>query len=196
MRTFQRVFTAVGLAAIVVTGVVAGGSASAAPAPTPQPEAAQTLTVFNATQLYEHNKYFAPPFTSLQNWVAPVNYSAGRARLQLQILSKPSSRPMLAQVCFWQHADGVKFKYETCAKSVLITDETSMTVDLGVPTSWWKKNGVYPYTRPPSLVRILLKDPATSMMMNDDRCGRVCYRGNDLHQHVPVNIRATLTITR
>lgn len=197
MRTFQRVFTAVGMTALAITATLGGAAAAPASATTTGAEAAGgTLTVFSATQLYRADQYYAPAFSSLQNYVSPVNWSAGRAKLQLQILSKPSSRAMLAQVCFWQHAGGVKFKYETCAKPQRITDEGSWTVDLGTPASWWDKNGFYPWNNPPSVVRILLKDAASPTVMNSKNCKPVCYRGSDLAQHVPVNIKATLTITR
>ena len=193
MRPLSRLFKSVGLATAAVCLAVGVSTPSASGAAAPE---ASTLTVFSHTQVYKADQYFIPPFAPVVNWVSPVNWSAGRARLQLDVLSKPSSKLVLAQVCFWQHVGAVKFKYETCAKPVRVTDEGSWSVDLGIPNTWWQKNGFYPWTQPPSVVRILLKNPTDNTMMNNKRCKPVCYRGADLASHVPITMRATLTFTR
>ena len=85
---------------------------------------------------------------------------------------------------------------ETCSSEsqTRITDETTVTVDLGVPTSWWKLGGTFPWSSGPTVVRIMIKDEVSKRLMMSSSCGAYCYPGTDLNSHVPITLRGTLTM--
>lgn len=131
----------------------------------------------------------------LADWTSPVDYSLGRAYMRVEVTSKPSSLGVFAQMCMWRHDGAVKFKYETCAKGVTFTQPGVHYLDLGTPTTWFKKNGVWDFSKQPDLVRFVMKpDHDRNQTLLSTRCAPVCYRGSDLHLHVPIAFRASVVL--
>jgi len=163
------------------------------PPPKTQPPVSGAVTVFAGhTQNSGPGEYFEPNLASLSNWGA---LATGNAILNVDVLSKPSSKPINFQVCFWYLPTG-KFTGnfgETCGKQTTFTGESSFSINLGRPDSWWSKNGPFQWNKGPTVVRIMLKDPTTKKLMMSSRCGSACYSGGDLAAHVPIRLRATLT---
>jgi len=191
-------------AAAIDIAIIGKGQAEVAPPTAPPPTVAQpptptqppvsgAVTVFsNYTQNAGPGVYFEPNLASLSNWGA---LATGDAILNVDVLSKPSSKPIKFQVCFWYLPTG-KFTGnfgETCGKQTTFTGESSFSINLGRPDSWWSKNGSFQWNKGPTVVRIMLKDPTTKKLMMSSRCGSACYKGGDLAAHVPIKLRATLT---
>jgi hypothetical protein len=155
-------------------------------------QAATQHTIFAHSGSQTASSYFEPAATQPRDYTNP-NYAGGRAYLRLQVTSKPSNKPMQPQVCFWRHG-ARRFQFETCASTKGLTFNATGTywVDLGAPGSWWKLNGVYDWSQQASVVRIMLKDPATGTLFLSSKCGQACYSGDDLADHVPVQMTAEL----
>lgn len=138
------------------------------------------------------NSYFEPAGNQPANWVSPANYRDGRIYIRLEVISKPSSLPVQGLLCLWRHGTK-KFQYETCGggKTMRFSDEGVYWVDAGTPGKWWKKKGGWDFTKPASVMRIMLKDPATGKLLLSSKCGATCFQG-DVSQHVPVEMRATV----
>ncbi len=161
--------------------------------PVANAEAAQQITIFKWTGSQTAGSYWQPPVTQPSSYTSP-NYAGGRATVKITVLDKPSSKPMQALVCFWRHG-ARKFQFETCkAVGQPIINEGTYVADLGSPQSWWKKGGTYDWSQRASVIRIMLKDPATGKLFLSQKCGSTCYRGADLGQHVPVRFSGELTM--
>jgi hypothetical protein len=137
-----------------------------------------------------------PAFNSPPSWKSPVNYADGRAVLRLQVFSKPSAKLVKAQFCMWRHGT-VKHQYETCSGAVSFTGPGTYTLDMGKPSSWWKKSTGWDWTKAPDKVRVMLKDASTGRLLLSAACLPTvnCYTGNDLSAHLPIDFRATVTLT-
>ena len=150
---------------------------------------------FDHRAAHVKNAYWQPPVVQPANYVAPANFRDGRVLMRLEIGSKPSAMPLQAALCFWRHG-AAKFQWETCAPSRRAAFSTPGVsyVDFGPPAGWWKKNGVYDWARQASIIRIMLKDPATGRLMVTSNCGRACYPAVDIDQHVPIASRAEVIL--
>ena len=142
-------------------------------------------TLFDFTGTQTASSYWQPN-PNQPNYKSP-NYAGGKVYVQVKVLEKPSSKSMQAQLCMWRHGT-TKFQYETCAPANRITfqNEGTYYAELGAPQSWWKKAGGWDWSKPASVIRLMLKDPATGKLFLSSRCGAGCYRGGDLAEHVPV----------
>jgi hypothetical protein len=76
---------------------------------------------------------------------------------------------------------------------VAFTGTGTFYIDLGTPTTWWKKNGVYDWSKQASRGRIMIKNPGTTgKLLLSSRCGDACYDGSDLNQHIPITMSSEL----
>jgi hypothetical protein len=193
--------------AVMASALMVDPSASAAPEPDevdpdpatslePAPQAAAApgtqVTIWNATDSQTANSYWEPPVGGPANLVAPTNYAGGRAYIRIVVETKPSTRTMKPMVCFWRHADGQRFKYETCRKAATFSRTGTYYTALGTPTGWWKKGGSYDWRQKASVGRIMLTDPGSGKIFMSSKCGRACYRGGDLGSHIPVRMSSQL----
>lgn len=194
-RTLTRTLVAVAAMASAIT--VSSSSVSVAEAPdtssdTAAAAAAPQRVLFSYTGVQSFAQYWEPRPAQPSSYTSPVNYAGGHFYLKLDVLSKPSNKAMIPQVCMWRHG-AKKFQYETCSSTKMsFTSKGTYWIDLGAPAGWWKKAGGYDWSKQASVMRIMLKDPATKKLFLSSKCGAACYRGGDLAQHVPVQMRAEL----
>ena len=177
----KQVLTSVALAAAALVAVPAASITQAAGTQT---------TVWKASGLQQTNStYWEPPLGST------TTFTNGNAYIKISVTSKPSTKQVQPAVCFWRDEGATKNKYETCASTngVTFTGTGTFYIDLGTPNSWWKKNGVYDWSKQASRGRIMIKNPGTSgKLLLSSRCGAACYPGSDLNQHVPITMSSEL----
>jgi hypothetical protein len=155
------------------------------------------LTWFSGTHTATKNAYARPADASPTDFTTPVNYADGRMYWRLQITTKPSTKPMLFQICMWRHTPGkTDYNWETCSAEAAMPVSTTGTTyaDLGVIRSWWKKSNGWDWTKRPDVVRIMIKDAATKRLMMSTVCGTYCYTGPDIDQHVPITMTTATVI--
>lgn len=173
---------------------------TAAPAATTPPT--NGATVASQRLLFDHegtqtpDDYWEPAADQPADYTSPADFADGHAYLKLDVIAKPSDKPMIPQLCFWRHTESTKFKFETCStgRNDIFTSEGTYWLDLGAPGGWWKKNGVYDWSKQASVVRIMFKDPETKKLFMASKCGATCYPGDDLLDHVPVTYRAQVVL--
>lgn len=182
--TLRRVLTTVVALVLLIVGAVL------VPVSPADGAAAQHL-LFDHTASHVKHAYWQPASAQPTNYVAPANYRDGRVLMRLEIKAKPSTKVLQGALCFWRHGT-TRFQWETCAPSRRAAFSTAGVsyVDFGAPASWWKKNGVYDWTKQASIIRIMLKDPVTGKLMVTSNCGAACYPHGDIDQHVPISSRA------
>ena len=169
---------------------------------TTQAPASGSVVIWNQTMNSGPDVYWEPNWNDVGNFRSP-NLIAGDAVLEVEILSKPTSREVILQVCAWRWLNGHSFSggfEETCTSQNLqtmrFTDETGkVTINLGSPDGWWVKGGgKFPWDKGPDVMRILIKDAATKSLLIDSRCGSACYTGpGNAADHTPIQIRSKLT---
>jgi hypothetical protein len=152
-------------------------------------------TLTDATVVHTATVPTKPAFNSPANWRSPDNYADGTAYLRLQVTAKASAKPTKAQFCMWRHG-AVKHQFETCAPAITFTGPGVYKLNLGKPSSWWKKNGIWDFTKAPDKVRVMLKDVSTGKLLLSRSCGVSCYTGNDLAAHTPITFKATVVLVR
>ena len=165
------------------------------------------ITLFDAKNIVQDFDQYAQPnanWPSGGSMKSPVNYADGRAYMRLEILSKPTSINMAAQVCFWFQYDGKSFanKYEeTCSSpSTLMqfTDEGLYYFEIRSPSTWWSQNGSnnktgqFDWGKKPHVARIMFKDLKTGTLFFEKSCGSACWSGGDARDHTPVKFNAEL----
>lgn len=150
------------------------------------------ITVFKHTGSQTPSQYFDPTLNQPTSYTSPADYANGRVFVKLDVLSKPSNRSIIPQLCFWRHTDTQKFKFETCAitRKFAFDSKGTVWIDAGRPADWYKKGGSWDWSKQASLGRIMLKDEATGKLLLTSRCGAACYRGDDITDHVPVKMTA------
>jgi len=150
------------------------------------------------TQEVGPEQYFTPP-EMITTGDALAAKTAGIAMLELAVLSKPSDLLVDYQVCFWNVHDPFWLSFdETCSAALTADDEFSSVVfNLATPDSWWTLDGMpFPWAEfgdGLDIARVMVKDNATQKLLLSINCGSSCYEGTDLADHVPIEIRATLT---
>ncbi len=79
----------------------------------PSPAHADEVVVFDEVMTWRHEDpaSFNGRARGPGNWVAPVNYRDGRLMFRLEVTSKPSDRPVYAQVCLGQ----LEWQIESCS---------------------------------------------------------------------------------
>ncbi len=153
----------------------------------PAQAAGQQFTWFDQAMTHGPTKQYAQATaTAPPDWTSPINYAGGRVYVRLEILTKPSAKPVAAQICIWRNS----FTEETCSGTRTFTAPGVQWVDYGTPNSWWKKDGSWSWTSPFSPTRIMLKDAATGKLLLSQNCGAGCYTGTDLAEHVPITMHA------
>jgi hypothetical protein len=185
-----------GRVALVVLGLLLGTVAVVAPSNAGAQTAGPPLTWFSGTYTATKNAYARPADASPSSFTSPVDYAGGRMYWRLELTSKPSSKPMLFQICMWRHTPGATdYEWETCSAEAAMPVSTAGTTyaDLGVLRSWWTKSNGWDWNRRPDVVRIMIKDAETKRLMMSTVCGSYCYRGSDIDQHVPI-VMNTATI--
>lgn len=180
--------------ALVVAGVVLGGTWSNADRSPTADAAGKQITIWNHTGVHDRDTYWEPKLDQPASYTGSPDYANGTAYLKLQVLSKPSNKLMIPSVCFWRHGAQKRFQFETCARTRddAFTSTGTYWIELGTPKTWWKKNGVFDWSKPVSVGRIMLKDPATGSLFLSSKCGQACYQGNDLGRHVPLRMASQL----
>ncbi|MEL6892753.1 MAG: hypothetical protein AAFP84_14235, partial [Actinomycetota bacterium] len=176
---------ALGLGALAVPAVAA----------TSNVEAASQITVWKASGMQQTaNSYWQPTLNQPNDYTRPTNYADGRAYIKLEIVSKPSDLAVKPNICFWRHTEVKKFHFETCARSrdLGFNSEGTYYFDLNAPNKWWKKNGVFDWSIPPTLGRVMIKDDASGKLLLSSRCGAACYEGDDLADHIPIKMNSEL----
>ena len=198
-RLFPTLVVALGaltLMPAVVAGATTSGATTAGPADAAASEivtpaaAGRTVTIFSGTSTSGATTYWDVGHKGPNNLVSPVNYVGGNATLRLNVLSKPSTKALLVQVCMWRN----NYQQETCSPAGTITRTGTYNFNLGRPAGWWKK-GTFSWATPYQYSRLMVKDPASKRLMMSRNCGAACYRGNDLGQHVPIRMSGTLTFS-
>ena len=178
---FKQVLVSIGLAAAALVVVPVASITQAAGTQT---------TVWKASGLQQTaSTYWEPPLGST------TSNTNGRAYIKISVTSKPSNKTVQPAVCFWRDEGTTKNKYETCAgtNNVTFTGTGTFYIDLGTPNSWWKKNGVYDWSKQASRGRIMIKNPGTTgKLLLSSRCGEACYQGSDLNQHIPITMSSEL----
>jgi hypothetical protein len=175
-----------GLLALATTMAVAVGLVTTPALSSPSTQ----FTLFDATLTHRRDAYWQPTTTAPTNWVTPINYVNGIPYLRVQVIDKPSSLRVQANVCFWRS----QYTVETCATKFFFSNEGTYWVKLQSPSAWWKKNGVFDWTVPFDVSRIMLKNASTGKLLMDRRCGASCYTGSDLAQHVPITLSAEMIV--
>jgi hypothetical protein len=154
--------------------------------------ASTQITVWKGTNLQQTaSTYWEPPLN------ATTRFTDGRAFVKISVTGKPSNKEVQPAVCFWRDEGTTRNKYETCAATngVTFTGTGTFYIDLGTPQSWWKKNGVYDWSKQASRGRIMIKNPGTSgKLLLASRCGQACYPGGleALSPHVPITMSGEL----
>ncbi|MFK8025105.1 MAG: fibronectin type III domain-containing protein [Ilumatobacter sp.] len=162
-----------------------------------QAAGADQISVWDTTLSQTYDSYWEPALNQPADYTGPRDYASGTAYIKIDVLEKPSDLAMIPLICFWTHTAAQKFKYETCARKGvdrIFTDEGTYYFDLKAPESWWQKNGVFDWSTPPTLGRIMLKKAysETTELMLGKLCGSFCYKGDDLEDHIPVRIASEL----
>ncbi|MEL6893114.1 MAG: thrombospondin type 3 repeat-containing protein [Actinomycetota bacterium] len=180
-----RLAAMLGLILALTAAITPVGSAAASSAD------GGTLVVFSATGVQRSDSYFEPSATmpSSGSFEEPADYIRGTAYLRLDIRSKPSSKVIHAQPCFWRH-DPVRFHQETCGGRFALTDEGEYWIDLGRPDRWFNLRD-FGWDTPFDVARVMLKDDEQNLLL-DTRCGEACYPFDDLSDHVPIRFAADL----
>jgi len=165
------------------------------------------ITLFDVKNIVQDFDQYAQPkltWPSSGSMKGPVNYADGRAYFRMEIVSKPTSINMAAQVCLWFQYDGRSFgnKYEeTCSSpSTLMqfTDEGLYYFEIRSPSTWWSQNGSsnktgkFDWGKKPHVVRIMFKDLKTGTLFFEKSCGSACWSGGDARDHTPVRFHAEL----
>ena len=121
---------------------VVSGSASGAP---------QQFTLLEHSGQQTTSQYWEPTLNQRTDYTTPINYAEGRVYIKLDVLQKPSAKPVVAQLCMWRHTATTRFKFETCARTtktnLTFTKKGTYYHDAGEPAAWYKKNGVWDWTR-------------------------------------------------
>ena len=99
------------------------------------------FTLFNQSLTHTATSLGTPAFSGPANWSSPTNYAGGRGYLRLQVTSKPSTKAVFSQVCMWRN----NFSIETCSGGITFSTVGTYYLDLGVLSSWYKRNGVWDY---------------------------------------------------
>jgi hypothetical protein len=182
------------VAAAIAIPAVAASTTSAAPP--------DQISVWSASGLRQTaSSYWEPSLNQPADYTAPADYANGRAFIKIDVVSKPSDLAVVPLVCFWTHTEAKRFHYETCARGGsdrIVTGEGAIYVDLGAPAGWWKKNGTFDWSLPPSVGRIMIKKAYSTRteLLLSSKCGAACYIGDDLADHVPIEMDSELIFVK
>ncbi len=150
------------------------------------------FTFFDSSSLsHTASKYLQPTTSGPSNWVSPTNYAAGRMYLRLEVVSRPSTKPLDVQICVWRNS----YVQESCSPTARLANAGGVQwIDLGSPANWWKKNGTWSWTTAFSPTRLMIKDVASGKLLMTSNCGASCYTGSDIASHVPINVKAAAIV--
>ena len=173
------------------------------PAPTPIPPApapttpapaggspgAGQFTLFDQRAVHDVNRYADLEFAQA-NWTGSPNFVQGTPLLRLDIVDKPSDRPVQVLVCMWQQG----FSRETCVSAGTFTTTGEHWISLRSPGSWWRK-GPWDWSAPIDNVRLMVKDKASNSLLSTTRCGAACYSGSGAAaDHAPITFDAEMVM--
>lgn len=148
------------------------------------------FTLFDQQVTHKADSYATFDFAELDNWRSPVDYTTGSTFVRLDFMSKPSDREVQVIACMWRD----RFKQEKCLGLGKFTEPGLHYLELKSAERWWKKAS-WSWDRPIEYVRLMVKDVQTGKLLNNARCGTVCYTGDDLADHTPMAFDAELIIT-
>jgi hypothetical protein len=178
---FRVVAAATAIAIATSAALIAPAVAQTKPAP---------RVAFDEPWTHTGVRYYTPVLNMPANMVSPVNYAAQPSRLDFTVTAKKSTLPVNAQICMWR----VNFTIETCSPRIQFTKTGTYSLT-STPTRWWRKNGVWDWTKKPDFVRILLSN-TRGQMMNSRLCGQVCFTPKaELPQHLPISFHAKWTLS-
>jgi len=195
-RLLVLVSLVLALTASLLTAGTGAGAQTAPGAPAPAAVTATQQVIFDHLGTAQKDKHYRPVVTQPANYVAPLNLRDGNAYLRLVVSGKPSTKQLGFHVCMWRHNGLLRFFWETCSawqKATVTTDGTYF-VNLGPVGTWWKKNGVWDWTKPASDIRLMLMDPATRTLMYVNSCGTHCYGGTNIDQHLPFTVKSEFVL--
>jgi len=176
------------LLVVLVVSLVAGAAVPAA-------AIADEALVFDQVMTWRHDdpEGFNGRVDGPRNWAAPVNYKDGALMFRLEVVSKPSDRPLYAQVCLGQQ----DWRIESCSRlfDPLFRGPGVYTTNLGAPSNWWSHGAVdWSNVGGSAFPSFALSDPASDRLMQTQGCGAYCWdpRFGDIDSHMPIAVRATL----
>lgn len=158
----------------------------------PADGATQQFTWFDQVVSHTYNTYAQPTQSTATpaSWNSPVNYAGGRVYARIQVLEKPSTKPLDLQICAWRHGER-RWQYETCTRVIQrFTSTGVLWIDFGVPNTWWYMNGVWTWGTRFDVVRLMVKDPNTGKLMQTDNCGAYCSTTSAVSGHIPLKFDA------
>lgn len=171
-------------ALVLVVAVVAGSLALVA---RPASGATQQFLWYDQQVTHTERAYAEPTQSAATpaSWVSPVSYVNGRVYTRVQVLSKPSTKPVDMQICVWRNS----FAEESCSLTYLRYSTPGVYyVDYGVPSQWWKKGGTFSWATRFSPTRFMIKDPNTGKLLMTASCGASCSTASAVTGHVPISL--------
>jgi poly(3-hydroxybutyrate) depolymerase len=145
------------------------------------------FTLLDATYRHEggsHDRAQKMNPAAPADWARPVDYAGGRARLRLEVRSKPNPHAKtLYLVCFIQRQD------YTCSPYVRFRAPGVYTWEVPL-ASFWQSKKKYDFSRKPAEVHLIVKD---ANQVNLDR-GNPFAGAPDLSLYLPLDVRAHVEI--
>ncbi len=147
------------------------------------------FTLFDQRVVHEVDRYAELDFAQ-PSWNGSANFVQGTPLLRLDIVDKPTDRPVQVLVCMWQKG----FSQETCVGAGTFTTTGEHWISVRSPGSWWRK-GQWDWTTPIDHVRLMVKDKASNSLLSTQRCGSACYSGSGAAtDHAPITFDAEMVV--
>jgi hypothetical protein len=159
------------------------------PAPGGGSPASGQFTVFDQRVVHQVDRYADLDVAQL-DWNGTANLVQGTPLLRLDIVDKPTDRPVQVLVCMWQKG----FAQETCVSVGTFNTTGEHWVILRSPGSWWRK-GQWDWSAPIDHVRLMVKDQASGSLLTTRSCGAACFRGaGNAADHAPITFDTEMVI--
>lgn len=129
------------------------------------------------------------PLADPIEWTGPGSLRNASFRVGAEVTERRYDGPVDLQICFWQDDRTA----QACARPVRL-DGAVTQADLAPTSDWWTGDG-WRWDRPAETIRVLFKDPETGTLLNEQRCGPVCFRGEDLPAGVLLSARVWVVAT-
>ena len=147
------------------------------------------FTLFDQRVVHQVDRYADLDFAAAK-WDGRANFVQGAALLRLDIVDKPTDRPVQVLVCMWQKG----FSQETCVSAGRFATTGEHWITLRSPGLWWRK-GQWDWSTPIEHVRLMVKDVASGSLLSTQRCGAACYSGSgNPADHAPITFDTELVI--
>ncbi len=151
--------------------------------------AAGQFTLFDQRVVHQVDRYADLDFAQA-DWNGTANLVQGTPLLRLEIVDKPTDRPVQVLVCMWRN----RYVQETCVGVGTFTTPGEHWITLRSPGSWWRK-GEWDWSAPIENVRLMVKDQASGTLLNTRSCGTACFRGEGTAaDHAPITFDTEMVI--